>query len=312
LNNYQTDPSSSTAERISLSWVEKKGFAHWGLALLWLLLMFLLSQIIVAVVAVVYLLVTGEATTVQELLSAVNSRLDVLFLGNSAGQILCFALATLLITRLHTASESKRSFLRMTWTSHTPRYMLLAIPLILVIQPTIMFLGYLNSFLPVPDIMAEMQQNQYQMFEDFLRQDGVLLLGLFHIALVPAFAEEILFRGYIFRAFEKSKGVIGGLIFSSLIFALFHLQLTNILPLATLGAVMGLLTWVSGSIWPAVVAHFINNGSAVVVGSYMPDTAFADLTPETLPSLWMLGLSIILTAVLVRIILYNSNYQLKE
>jgi len=281
------------------------------MALLWLVAVFLVSQLIVVIVVAGYIVVFDDISTPENIMTAMESRLDILFLGNSTGQILCFALASFLVVGLHTVSKNKTSFLRMAWSEKTPLYMLLAIPLILFIQPVIMFLGYLNSFLPVPDLLAEMQQNQYQMFEDFLRKDGVLLLGLFHIALVPAFAEEILFRGYIFRAFEKNKGVIAALIFSSLIFALFHLQLTNILPLATLGAVMGLLTWMSGSIWPAVVAHFMNNGAAVVMGSYMPDTAFADLTPESLPPLWMLGLSIILTVIMIRIIYRNSNYQLK-
>ena len=310
MNNFQSDPTDFI-DRVNRPWVERKGFSHWGMALLWLVAVFLVSQLIVVIVVAGYIVVFDDISTPENIMTAMESRLDILFLGNSTGQILCFALASFLVVGLHTVSKNKTSFLRMAWSEKTPLYMLLAIPLILFIQPVIMFLGYLNSFLPVPDLLAEMQQNQYQMFEDFLRKDGVLLLGLFHIALVPAFAEEILFRGYIFRAFEKNKGVIAALIFSSLIFALFHLQLTNILPLATLGAVMGLLTWMSGSIWPAVVAHFMNNGAAVVMGSYMPDTAFADLTPESLPPLWMLGLSIILTVIMIRIIYRNSNYQLK-
>jgi uncharacterized protein len=309
LNNFQTSPFPNHSD---IPWVERKGFSHWAMALLWLVLVFVASQVLVAITAVSILFATGAATTAEELMTAMEARLDILFIGNSVGQIVCFGLATFLVAGLHTASESKRNFLRIRWDHKTPLYMGFAIGLVLVIQPSIMFLGYLNSLLPVPEFLAEMQQNQYRMFEDFLRTDGVLLFGLLHIAIVPAFAEEILFRGYILRAFEKSRGIIFALILSSLIFALFHLQLPNLLPLATLGAVMGLLTWLSGSIWPAVLAHFINNGAAVLLGTFMPDRAFAEMSPDVLPPIWMLALSIILTIFMINVIYRNSNYQLQS
>lgn len=278
---------------------------------MWLVFVFISYQVVAAVVMVAVMLLTGAATTSEELLMGLQSMLDVLFIGNSAGQILVIGLASFLVAGLHVGSETKREFLRIKWNNNTVFYMILGGILILVIQPIVMFLGYLNSFLPAPELLEEFQRSQYQMFEDYLSSDGVLLIGLFHIAIVPAFAEEMLFRGYIMRAFEKSKGIIAALIISSLIFSLFHLQLTHILPLATLGAVMGLLTWLSDSIWPAVVAHFVNNGSAVIQGTLWPDQAFAEITPEVLPPLWVLALSIVLTGILVKILYSKSNFQLK-
>lgn len=298
-------------KQVNTPWVERKGFSHWGMALMWLLVVFVVSQAVVAAVSVTVLLVTGAASTVEEVLVAVESRLDVLFIGNSVGQIFVLGLASLLVAGLHVGKETKREFLRMTWKKDTVFYMVLGGVLILAIQPAVMFLGYLNSFLPTPEFLDELHRSQYQMFENYLSSDDVLLVGLFHIAVVPAFAEEMLFRGYVMRAFEKSAGIIAALIISSLIFSLFHLQLTNILPLATLGAVMGLLTWLSDSIWPAAVAHFVNNGSAVVMGTIWPDKAFAEITPEALPPIWMLAVSIVLSGYLVKLLYSKSNYQLK-
>ena len=134
-----------------------------------------------------------------------ETRLDVLFIGNSVGQIFVLGLASLLIAGLHVGKETKKEFLRMTWKSDTVFYMILGGILILLIQPAVMFLGYLNSFLPTPDFLEELHRSQYQMFEDYLSSDGVLLIGLFHIAVVPAFAEEMLFRGYVMRAFEAKR-----------------------------------------------------------------------------------------------------------
>lgn len=298
--------------QINVPWVERKGFSHWGMSLLWLFVVFVISQLVVAIVAVAILFGTGAATTAQELMTALETRLDILFIGNSVGQIFILGLATFLVVGLHTGTETKRQFLRITWNNDTVFYIILGGILMLVIQPTVMFLGYLNSFLPTPEVLEELHRGQYEMFEEYLTSDGVLLIGLFHVAVVPAFAEEVLFRGYVMRAFERSSGIIAALILSSFIFAAFHLQLTNLLPLATLGATMGLLTWLSGSIWPAVVAHFINNGSAVIMASYMPEQAFADMTPETLPPLWMLVLSIVFSGILVKILYVKSNHQLKS
>lgn len=306
-SNYGSD----VLNRVNIPWIERKGFSHWGMALLWLLFVFVTSQVVVAVVSVSVLYITGAATNLQELLTGLESRLDVLFIGNSVGQIFVLGLASLLIAGLHVGSETKKEFLRMKWNNDTVFYMVLGGILILVIQPIVMFLGYLNSFLPTPELLEELHRSQYQMFEDYLSSDGVLLIGLFHIAIVPAFAEEMLFRGYVMRAFEKSKGIVAALIISSLIFSLFHIQLTNILPLATLGAVMGLLTWLADSIWPAAVAHFVNNGSAVIQGAIWPDQAFAEITPEVLPPLWVLALSIVVSGILVKILYSKSNFQLK-
>lgn len=298
--------------QLNTPWVERKGFSHWGMAMFWLVLVFFTSQIVAAIVSVAVFYMSGAVSTLQELTNAMETRLDVLFIGNSAGQIFILGLATFTVVGLHTGKESKFEFLRIRWDRKTTFFMVTGGLLILVIQPIVMFLGYLNSFVPTPELLEEIQANQYQMFEEFLTSDGVLLIGLFHVAVVPSLAEEVLFRGYILRAFEKSRGIIFALIISSLIFSIFHLQLTNILPLATLGAVMGMLSWLSGSLWPAVLAHFLNNGSAVLMATFMPDQAFGDITPEVLPPIWVLALSIVFTIILVRLMYKNSNYQLQS
>jgi uncharacterized protein len=289
------------------SWAERNGFSDWVIAVLWLILAFLLFQIVAGLVFVGLMFFAGEITSIGELESAMMRRLDLLFIGNTTGQILFLGGATFLIARLHLAGEKVTSFLRITWRGDTITYIALASVITLVIQPVVIYLGFLNSLIPFPDALTEMQVSQYQMFEEFLKQDGIILFGLFHIALIPSFCEEVLFRGYILSAFEKSWGIITAIVVSGIIFGLFHLQLPNLLPLATLGAVFALVTWLSGSIWPAIIAHFINNGSAVVLATHYPELAFRDMSIETLPPIWMLILSILLTALIVRYMITESK-----
>lgn len=304
LNNSEIDNTRYTIE----SWAVRNGFAHWAIALIWLIITFVLFQLTAGLVYALLLFATGEIENISGLGEAMMTRLDLLFIGNSTGQIIFLGLATFAVVRLHLSGESVRSFMRMNWDNDTSRYMVIAVIFAIVIQPLVLFLGHLNSMIPVPDSLIEMQESQFQMLEAFLKSDGVVWFALLNIALVPAFAEEFLFRGYILRAFEKSWGIIAAIVLSSLIFGMFHLQLTNLLPLATLGGMLAILTWVSASVWPAVLAHFLNNGAAVIMATYYPELAFADTTASAMPPIWALALSIILTGYILWY-LFNSSKQ---
>lgn len=301
------DNSSFDYRSTIQSWATRNGFAHWAVAMMWLIAAFVLFQLSAGAVYTALLFLAGEVQSVSDLEAAMMSRLDLLFIGNSVGQVVFLGAATFLVVKLNTAEETAREFLRISWDDQTVKYLVLAALFVVVVQPIVLFLGFLNSFLPVPDSMSLMQESQYEMIKNFLTSDGVMWFGLFHIALIPAFAEEFLFRGYILRAFEKSWGIIVAIIVSSLIFGMFHLQITNLLPLAALGAMLAVLTVYSGSIWPAVLAHFINNGAAVVTATYYPEIAFGDLSASTMPPIWALALSIICTAVLVRYMVSSSK-----
>ena len=285
----------------SLPWVERQGASHWSVAMFWLIALFFLFQITASIVVVVLLFATGEVTSAADLTDALLRRTDLLFIGNSTGQILFLGLFSVLLVRwLHIGSDTRATdFLRLRWAPSTPLYLLIAAILFVVVQPLVMFLGYLNSLIPVPESLVQMQFDQTNMIRQFLQTDGVLVLGLFHIALVPSIAEELFFRGYVMRAFEKSKGVIVGLVASSILFGLFHLQLQNVLPLTFLGFLLAMLTWRSGSLFPAMLAHFINNGSAVVAGIYQPELTFSEADASSLPSPILILASTLLTLFLL-------------
>lgn len=292
------------------SWAERNGFAHWVLALIWLVVVLILFQVVAGIVFIGLIMATGGEIDPANAMASMTENIDLLFIGNSVGQILFLGLATFVIVRLNIAGESKRSFLRLQWNNQVLKYLLMGGLLIIVIQPVIIYLGYLNSLIPIPETFSDLQVSTYEMIEDFLRTDGIIWFGLLNIALIPAICEEVLFRGYILRAFEKSWGPITAVLISGLIFGLFHIQLGNIFPLATLGVVLALMTWLSGTLWPAVIAHFINNGAAVLVGSQYPELLFEQMTVETLPPVWVLVLSIIFTGSIVYWMI-NKSAELK-
>jgi membrane protease YdiL (CAAX protease family) len=92
-----------------------------------------------------------------------------------------------------------------------------------------------------------------------------LAFDLFLIAASPAVCEELLFRGAILSGLRRGLRPRDAALASAALFGLFHLQLVRMLPTALLGLVLSSLVIASGSIVPAMVFHFLNNGAAVVV-----------------------------------------------
>jgi membrane protease YdiL (CAAX protease family) len=282
------------------SWAERNGFADWALALLWIIAAFFLFQFTGFTVAIVLIGMREPiSSNPAELMDQMMNHPDLLLVGNSTGQILFLGLATWFWTRLHTSKQERSSFLQFTFDRNTLQYIGLGIVLILAVQPVIWFLSWLNALIPVPESMTQMQNTQLEMIESYIRSDDMLLIMLFNMALVPAFCEEVLYRGYVMSSFKKSWGVWPAIFISGFLFGLYHLQLSNLIPLATLGILFAYITWVSKSIYPAMVAHFVNNGGSVLMGKYYPESAFAELTPESMPPLWAVILSLLIAGYIV-------------
>lgn len=79
------------------------------------------------------------------------------------------------------------------------------------------------------------------------------------VALIPAVAEELFFRGLIMRTFQKALPPVWSIVLTGFAFAAYHLNPFSFIPLAALGIYLGFITFRSGSIWVSVAAHFYNN-----------------------------------------------------
>ena len=85
--------------------------------------------------------------------------------------------------------------------------------------------------------------------------------------VVAPFAEEIFFRGFMFAGMRDRWGLLAGVLVSSLVFALFHMSLSTLVPIALMGAVFALLYERAGSLWPCIALHAIVNLIGVL-GAY--------------------------------------------
>ncbi|MHB1843554.1 MAG: CPBP family intramembrane glutamic endopeptidase [Deltaproteobacteria bacterium] len=90
---------------------------------------------------------------------------------------------------------------------------------------------------------------------------GPLQIVLFASVVVGApLAEETVFRGYLLPVFERRMGLGRAILAQALLFSLVHLDPIGFLPRLLLGAVFGWLVALTGSLWPGVFAHALNNG----------------------------------------------------
>lgn len=188
-----------------------------------------------------------------------------LILSNSTGQIFGLAIPAFLFARLHASRVA--GFMRLRGVDAGS--LGLAVVGLVALQPIVQWLAELNRILPVPEGLQALDQSQMQLIMEVLGSDFGLVFIVSMLAVVPGFCEELLFRGYAQRQFERALGVSGGIVLSGTLFGLYHLRLTQVLPLSVLGIYLAYLTWRTGSLVPAILVHFLNNAVSVGVGRYL-------------------------------------------
>ncbi len=180
-----------------------------------------------------------------------------LFTGLLQTQLIIIALPVLVILRI--LKLNSREILRMK----PPKPLeLLLIPFIAI--PAAILVSLLtqltNLVFPFPKEYLEKLSHVFTM-------DKNLWKVFLAVAIVPGICEELLFRGFIIRFFEK-YGFKSAVVIGALLFALFHLDPFRFLPVFLLGLLLGYLTIRSGSIYNSMLSHAINNGAALFVSTY--------------------------------------------
>lgn len=105
---------------------------------------------------------------------------------------------------------------------------------------------------------------------------GQFVIILVTVAVIPAFAEETLFRGFTQTNIERS-GKYGprayiALAVTSLLFAAYHMSVFKFPGLLVLGAVLGWMAYRTNNLFVGSLGHAINNGLIVTALFMAPDT----------------------------------------
>jgi membrane protease YdiL (CAAX protease family) len=113
------------------------------------------------------------------------------------------------------------------------------------------------------------------------------------VGLAPV-CEEVAFRGHLLSALRLRTGPAAAIALSALAFAAMHLDPVRFPGLLFLGLLYGWLTWRTGSVYPAVLAHAVNNAAATAL-ALMGETGdtVAPLEPGAPAAALLVGLALL-------------------
>jgi len=89
---------------------------------------------------------------------------------------------------------------------------------------------------------------------------GLLLLAVF----VAPICEEVLFRGFMFAGFLRAMPLPVAICLSAFIFGAAHGDLASFPVLFCIGILLALIRWRTGSLWPGIILHLLNNSLSAV------------------------------------------------
>jgi len=211
-----------------------------------------------------------------ELLTMMRGMLLIQFLG-------LFVIPTLLFAYFSDPRPMDYIGLRPKGSSY---YWLLGVASLLLAIPLVQYTGELNRQI----YFGEGMQQWLQSMEDSAAEQIKFMLGrntvgdlLINIIFIAAFAgigEELFFRGVLQRLFIKAtKNPWIGILISAAIFSAFHFQFFGFIPRFLLGIVLGAIYWYSGSLWPAMAAHFLYDAALITLAYFYPQMIEQDELP---------------------------------
>ena len=166
------------------------------------------------------------------------------------------------------------------------RLLFLTFCMIVAAMPLLDTLEVFCTRLPYPQSIRDHAlteaQNNLQVMQWLLNPSS--LQGWVEIILLMCLAtglgEEILFRGALLNCFQRQGrlNLHWSAVLVGLIFALIHFDLMGLLPRWLLGTMFVYLVYWTDSLWPAVLAHFINNAFALI--------SYKMATPEELANIY--------------------------
>lgn len=263
-----------------------------AMLLLWLIVLLITSIIFTALFSyLICIPIFGMQTVLEVSNISANSSAEVIICAKIIqllSQLGMFIVPVLLLAKLKTA----KAFNYIGFNKLNLNWKLISLSLIILIasSPFVNLLMEFNNKLVLPDFMKsiglwmkESEEKAAVLTELFLKADniGVFLFNLLLIAVIPAFAEEMLFRGFLQKIFhEMFKNIHIAILVSAFIFSAIHLQFYGFLPRFVLGIILGYTFYFTGNIWFPIIAHFVNNGMAVFISFLIQNQQLSNSAEE--------------------------------
>ncbi|WP_160712167.1 CPBP family intramembrane glutamic endopeptidase [Chitinophaga solisilvae] len=167
---------------------------------------------------------------------------------------------------------------------------------VMAMYSVLWFAGLLNDWNQtwnVPKEFRDMQQQAEKLVTAMLRMPRLqdLFINFILVAIVPAIAEELFFRGVLQRLVIKSTGKVWlGVFITAIIFSAIHGEMLGFLARVVLGFTLGAIYVLTGNLWLCILAHVLNNGSQVVM-MYLFQHGLMKTDPtKDSPVAWYIGI----------------------
>jgi len=144
----------------------------------------------------------------------------------------------------------------------------LAAPLVLWALDVNQNMSLPSAFKTWEDYLRDLEDKNEKLLETLLimNSGSDFILNFLMIAMIPAFVEELLFRGTLQQLLAKVLGDAHlSIIITGIFFSFIHFQFYGFFPRMLLGILLGYIFFWSGNLWLAILAHFLNNGVQVTM-----------------------------------------------
>lgn len=221
--------------------------------------------VVLAVIFFLYQFIGGALALAAGDISMDNPDVKTTRLILAFGQFMFILAPAIFFARFQT--HDLKSIFRLN--SPKPVLLLLAVLGIVTIQPFLQGYMYfqeslLNSIPYVNDALKPLKE----IFETFEKSTMKIVKAhnwfefsvvVFVICITPAICEEALFRGFALSNISKVAKPLKAILITGFLFAMYHFQPFNFIPLLILGAYLGFIVYYSNSIYTGIIAHFLNN-----------------------------------------------------
>lgn len=201
---------------------------------------------------------------------------NIVFVSNALFQLTSFLIPALVFAYL--ADPSPRRYLGGVAPGRH-----IQIPVAILLAPCLIFaLGPVAEGMKQLDLgntSRALDEQRDKFIQAYLRSGSAwtTIKSILLIAVLPAFCEELFFRGLVMKfAYSFFRRWWLSVILSAAVFSFFHSSISEFLPIFLAGVVLGWVYYLTGSIWTSILLHLAFNATqalAAIYGSQELDTA---------------------------------------
>ena len=150
---------------------------------------------------------------------------------------------------------------------------------------------------------------------------GLFTLAFLALTILPVLGEEVILRGVLMSG-AKRRSPLFAILFPAMIFALLHGNLHQLIHQFLLGAVMGYLVYLTGSIYASATIHITNNAIAMLLDygfmhNFINKNFYYYIAGEAIATTTLIGIALsffalVMLLVLVTCLIHRDRSRVKE